>query len=71
MWSKQLKIKAKFTKSERLCKWNRRIRLKRTVQSSLCVCVCVGACTHAYLFSGEDVSCQFDLGKVAFANGFQ
>lgn len=40
MWSKQLKIKAKFTKSERLCKWNRRIRLKRTVQSSLCVCVC-------------------------------
>lgn len=25
----------------------------------------------AYLFSGEDVSCQLDLGKVSFADGFQ
>lgn len=31
------------------------------------------ACVHvyAYLFSSEDVSCQFDLGEVAFADGFQ
>lgn len=25
----------------------------------------------AHLFPGEDVSCQFDLGEVAFADGFQ
>lgn len=25
----------------------------------------------AHLFSGEDVSCQFDLGEVAFADGLQ
>lgn len=27
--------------------------------------------TLAHLFPCEDVSCQFDLGEVAFADGFQ
>ncbi len=61
MW---LKMKVWDTEHQSLCKWN-----KRRDQSFQFNLACVRR--HAYLFSGEDVSCQFDLGEVAFANGFK